>query len=100
MDEKAGQKKIAVRASETAAFSTPIWKPGEHWENADVSLDLLQRIARVVGAQNPTALQKRTFPKHPMDITLFLIVVMFEDYLQRLKYDRSAQKQITGVAEI
>jgi hypothetical protein len=54
----------------------------------------------VVGAQNPTALQKRTFPKHPTDIASFLMTVVFEDYMQKLKYDRSAQKQNTAVAKI
>jgi hypothetical protein len=80
MGDKVGQKTVVVPGSGNGASSSPIWKPGESWENANVPIDLLHKIAIVVDAQNPMALQKRTFPKHPMDIVLFLVTVVFEDY--------------------
>jgi hypothetical protein len=103
MGDKIGQKPVVVSGSGSGASSSPIWKPGEHWENAKVPIDLLHKIAIVVDAQNPMGLQKRTFPEHPMDIELFLVAVVFEDYKQKIKYDRSARnqvRQIKHVAEI
>src|SRR5262249_7038872 len=41
-----------------------------------------------------------TFPDHPMDIVLFLVTVVFEDYMQKLQYDRSAQKQIRQIKRV
>jgi hypothetical protein len=101
MGDKVSQKPVAVGGpTGRGASSSPIWKPSEPWENASIPIDLLHRIAIVVGAQNPMALQKRTFPTHPMDIVLFLVAVVGEDYKQKLKYDRSARKQIRQIKRV
>jgi hypothetical protein len=89
--------------SKAETWASSVWKPSEDLKNANVPLDLLDKIAIVVDAQNPMALQKRTlqrtFPDLPMDFVLFLIVVMFEDYKQK-SHSPKQIRQIERVAQI
>jgi len=72
-----------------------IWERA--WEtlaSANLPIALLEQIAVVVGARNPASLQRRTFSTHPMDVSLLMTAVVFEDYLQKFKFRSPTRRQI------
>jgi hypothetical protein len=100
MGDKVSQRTMAIRGSGSGAPWSPFWNPSKPWENPRILIDLLLRIAIVVGARNPMALHKRTFSRYPMDIVSLLDTVVREDYMQKIKYDRFTRKQIRQLQRV
>ena len=100
MGDKVGQRTMAIRGSGGGGSSLPFWKPSKPWENPRILIDLLLRIAIVVDARNPMALQKRTLSRYPKDIVLLLDTVVQEDHMRKIKYDRFTRKQIRQIQRV
>jgi hypothetical protein len=89
----------------TAVAPAPLlprrWEvPWEKWETAQLPLALLDRIAAATKARNPIGLQQRTIPTYPMDVSLLLIAVEFEEHKQRLQFQRPTRSQIKQIKRV
>jgi hypothetical protein len=74
--------------------------PWEEWESGKVPTERLDRIAVVTNARNPSALRRKTFSTHPVDVALMLTAVVFEHHKQRLKFEKPTLKQIKQIKRV
>jgi hypothetical protein len=76
------------------ADSPALERPWSRWEEASLSNELLDRIASLVSAKNPSALRRRTFRSYPVDLALMIEVVWSIHHKQTIKFDNITRRQI------
>jgi hypothetical protein len=78
-------------------------RPWRRWEDADLPNKLIDQIATVVRAKNPSSLGRRISPNHPLNLALFIEAVWFVHYMQLINYESPTlrqTKQIENVGEL
>src|SRR5436305_13500838 len=75
-------------------------KPWKRWQDANLPVELLNRIAILVNAKKPLVLQRAMFPNYPMYIAMLIETAWHLDYLQKVQYDNLTPKQLKQIKRI
>jgi hypothetical protein len=75
-------------------------RPWRRWEDAHLPSELIDQIATVVRAKNPSILRRRILLNHPIGLALLIEAVWFEHYKQALNYDRLTQRQTKQIKKV
>jgi hypothetical protein len=75
-------------------------RPWRRWEDADLPNELIDQMAIVVRAKDPSGLRRRAFPNHPLNLALFIEAVWFIHYMQLINYDSLTRRKTKQIKEI